>query len=141
MALFDWCAQCRVKFVFLELKVYNRKDSHGWIANIILLRLWSSPYDVARRCFTLLALKNFLVNAKRGGRHLVDIISDFSWTKGVTSRGHFWWLLVDTFVHEKSSFGVHFRGHFLGEFSWIFWVNFQGHLIVMISSSNKLTKT
>ena len=32
--LFDWCAQCRVKFVFLELKVYNRKDSHGWIANI-----------------------------------------------------------------------------------------------------------
>ena len=38
MALFDWCAQCRVKFVFHELKVYNRKDSHGWIANIILLR-------------------------------------------------------------------------------------------------------
>ena len=24
-----------------------------------------------------------------GGRHLVDIIGDFSWTKGVTSRGHF----------------------------------------------------
>ena len=25
-----------------------------------------------------------------GGRHLVDIIGDISWTKGVTSRGHFW---------------------------------------------------
>jgi hypothetical protein len=25
-----------------------------------------------------------------GGRHLVDIIGDFSWIKGVTSRGHFW---------------------------------------------------
>ena len=34
---------------------------------------------------------------KKGGRHLVDIIGDFSWTKGVTSRGHF-----------------------LGEFSWTF---------------------
>jgi hypothetical protein len=36
---------------------------------------------------------------------------------------------------------VTFRGHFLGEFSWTFWVN----LIVMISvtllSSNKLTQT
>ena len=26
---------------------------------------------------------------KTGGRHLVDIIGDFSWTKGVTSRGQF----------------------------------------------------
>ena len=25
-----------------------------------------------------------------GGRHLLDIIGDFSWTKGATSRGHFW---------------------------------------------------
>ena len=32
-----------------------------------------------------------------GGRHLVDIIGDFSWTIGVTSDGHFWRLLVDTF--------------------------------------------
>ena len=57
-----------------------------------------------------------------GGRHLMDIIGDFSWTK-------------------VSSFGVNFRGHFLGEFSWTFWVNFRGHLIVMILSSNKLTQT
>ena len=25
-----------------------------------------------------------------GGRHFVDIIGDISWTKEVTSRGHFW---------------------------------------------------
>ena len=25
-----------------------------------------------------------------GGRHLVDIIGDISWTKEVTSHGHFW---------------------------------------------------
>ena len=48
-------------------------------------------------------------------------MSNFLWTlsKGdqrVTSRRHFWWLLVDTFVHEKSSFCLNFRGHFLGEF-------------------------
>ena len=30
----------------------------------------------------------------------------------------FWCLLVDTFVHEKYSFRLNFRGHFLGEFSW-----------------------
>ena len=36
---------------------------------------------------------------------------------------------------------VNFRGHFLGEFSWTFLVNFRGHLIVMILSSNKLTQT
>ena len=45
-----------------------------------------------------------------GGRHLVDIIGDISWTKD----------FVDTFVHEKSSFWVTFRGHFLGEFLWPF---------------------
>jgi hypothetical protein len=30
----------------------------------------------------------------------------------------FWCLLMDTFVHEKSSFWVNFRGNFLGEFYW-----------------------
>ena len=40
---------------------------------------------------------------KMGGRHLVDIIDDISWTKGVTSRGHFWRHLVDKNVHEMSS--------------------------------------
>ena len=55
------------------------------------------------------------------GRHLVDIIGDISWTKEVTSRGHFWWHFVDTFVHEKSSFWVTFRGHF--------WVTFRGHFL------------
>ena len=56
----------------------------------------------------------------------MDTFGDFLWTK-------------------VSSFGVNFRGHFLGEFSWTFWVNFRGHLIVMIRvtllSSNKLTQT
>jgi hypothetical protein len=33
-----------------------------------------------------------------GGRHLVDIIDDFSWTKRVTSREHIWWHLVDKSV-------------------------------------------
>ena len=65
---------------------------------------------------------------------LVDIIGDFSWTKGVTSRGH-----------EKSSFFRNFHGHFLGEFSWTFWVNFHGQLMIMIRvtllSRNKLTQT
>ena len=58
----------------------------------------------------------------------VNIIGDISWTKEVTSRGHFWGHFVDTFVHEKSSFWVTFcghfwvtfRGHFLGEFLWPF---------------------
>ena len=31
-----------------------------------------------------------LVHIFSGGRHLVDIIGDFSWKKEVTSRGHFW---------------------------------------------------
>ena len=55
------------------------------------------------------------------GRHLVDMIGDISWTKEVTSHGHFWWHFVDTFVHEKSSFWVTFRGHF--------WVTFRGHFL------------
>ena len=55
-----------------------------------------------------------------GGRHLVDIIGDISWTNEVTSRGHFWRHFVDTFVHEMSSFWVTFRGHFLGDISWTF---------------------
>ena len=55
-----------------------------------------------------------------GGRHFVDIIGVISWTKGVTSRGHFWRHLVDENVHEMSSFWVTFRGHFLGDFSWTF---------------------
>ena len=68
-----------------------------------------------------------------GGRHLVDIIGDISWTKGVTSHGHFWRHLVDTFVL------------FLGDFLWTifgwyfvdnFWVYSFEH-----SSSNKLTQT
>ena len=42
--------------------------------------------------------------ARRGGRRLVDLIGDFSWTKGVTSRGHFCPQEV----------------LFLGEFSWAF---------------------
>ena len=33
---------------------------------------------------------------------------------------NFWCLLVDTFVHEKSSFWVNFCGHF--------WVNSRGHV-------------
>ena len=43
-------------------------------------------------------------------------VANFSWTKRVNFCGHFWWILVDTFVHEKSSFWVNFRGHFVGEF-------------------------
>ena len=57
---------------------------------------------------------------KSSGRHLVDIIGDISWTKRVTSRGHFWRHLMDIFVHEMSSFWVTFRGHFLGDISWTF---------------------
>ena len=53
-----------------------------------------------------------------GGRHFVDIIGDISWTKGVTSCGHFWRHLVDKNVHEMSSFWVTFRGHFFGDISW-----------------------
>ena len=55
-----------------------------------------------------------------GGRHLVDIIGDISWTKEVTSRGHFWGHFVDKNVHEMSSFRVTFRGHFFGDISWTF---------------------
>ena len=55
-----------------------------------------------------------------GGRHFVDIIGVISWTKKVTSRGHFWRHLVDKNVHEMSSFWVTFRGHFLGDISWTF---------------------
>ena len=33
---------------------------------------------------------SFLFSLVMGGRHLVDIIGDFSWTEGVTFRGHFW---------------------------------------------------
>ena len=53
------------------------------------------------------------MSAKTGGRHLVDIIGDISWTKEVTSRGHF----LVTFCGD---FWVTFRGHFLGEFLWPF---------------------
>ena len=31
-----------------------------------------------------------LTRLSKGGKHLVDIIDDFSWTKEVTSCGHFW---------------------------------------------------
>ena len=55
-----------------------------------------------------------------GGRHFVDKIGDISWTKGVTSRGHFWRHFVDKNVHEMSSFWVTFRGHFLDDISWTF---------------------
>ena len=58
--------------------------------------------------------------AGTGGRHLVDIIGDISWTKGVTSHGHFWRHFVDKNVHEMSSFWVTFCGHFLGDISWTF---------------------
>ena len=50
----------------------------------------------------------------------MDIKGDFSWTKGVTSRGHLW-------VTFRGHFWVTFRGHFLGDFSWTFWVTFRGH--------------
>ena len=81
-------------------------------------------------------LADQLMLFKTGGRHFVDIIGDISWTKGVTSRGHFWRHLVDKNVHEMSSFWVTFRGHFLGDISWTFFLlNPCGHL-----SSNKLTQ-
>ena len=48
-----------------------------------------------------------------GGRHFVDLIGVISWTKGVTSHGHFWRHLVDENVHKMSSFWVTFRGNFL----------------------------
>ena len=35
--------------------------------------------------------------------------------------------VVERGPHQKSSFGGNFRGHFLGEFSWTFLVNFHGH--------------
>ena len=49
--------------------------------------------------------RRVLHSVNAGGRHLVDIIGDILWTKGVTFRGHFW---------------VTFRGHSLGEFLWTF---------------------
>ena len=67
-----------------------------------------------------------------GGRHFVDKIGDISWTKGVTSRGHFWRHFVDKNVHEMSSFWVTFRGYF--------WVTFRGHFLGEFIS-NKLTQT
>ena len=65
-------------------------------------------------------IQTMIIQLNMGGRHLVDIIGDISWTKGVTSRGHFWRHLVDKSVHEMSSFWVTFRGHFLGDISWTF---------------------
>ena len=55
-----------------------------------------------------------------GGRHFVDKIGDISWTKGVTSDGHFWQHLMGKSVHEMSSFWVTFRGHFLSDNSLTF---------------------
>ena len=66
---------------------------------------------------------------RKGGRILVDIKGEFSWTKGVNSRGHFPCLLVDTFVHQNSFIWVNSRGHFLGEFSWTFWANSRGQCL------------
>ena len=67
----------------------------------------------------------------------VDIFGDISWTFlstkchlvgwlfvdtfEVTFRGHFWWHLVDIFVHEMSPTWVNFRGHI--------WVTSRGHFI------------
>ena len=56
----------------------------------------------------------------KGGRHLVDIKGDISWTKGVTFRGHFW-------VTFRGHFWVTSRGHFLGDISWTFLVTSRGH--------------
>ena len=64
--------------------------------------------------------RNYFSPFCMGGRHFVDIIGDISWTKGVTSRGHFWRHFVDKNVHEMSSFWVTFRGHFLDDISWTF---------------------
>ena len=63
-----------------------------------------------------------------GGRLLVDIKGEFSWTLLVNSRGHF--------VHERSSFWLNFHGHFFGEFSWTFLVNFPGHFFNSNEKSN-----
>ena len=46
----------------------------------------------------------------QNGQIFVDIF------KGWLLVDTFWWILVDTFVFEKSPFWVNFRGHFLGEF-------------------------
>ena len=67
---------------------------------------------------------NYLINEQNGingwgWRHFVDNdislpfffkMGDFPWT--LSKGDNFWLLLVD----KKSSFGVSFRGHFLGEF-------------------------
>ena len=43
---------------------------------------------------------SFKTRGKRtGGRILVDIKGEFSWTKWVNFRGHFSRILVDIFVH------------------------------------------
>ena len=64
---------------------------------------------------------------RKGGRILVDIKGEFSWTKGVNSRGHFPCLLVDTFVHQNSFIWVNSRGHFGRILVDSVWVNFRGH--------------
>ena len=82
----------------------------------------------------------------------------YSWfIKGwQTSRGHNRWLLVDkrgdiswallvTSGGQKCQREVLFLGEFswtfLGEFLWKFWVNFSGHLIVIIRVHKKSPKS
>jgi hypothetical protein len=67
----------------VDLKVSKSQTTH---ALCLLSRVFFSGSRVSG---------NHVGHSKRrtrnkGGRHLVDIIGDFSWTKGVTSRGHFW---------------------------------------------------
>ena len=64
---------------------------------------WQPHHCYAASAAAALYFSKFML-VLSGGRHLVDIIGDFSWTKGVTSRGHFCPREV----------------LFLGEFSWTF---------------------
>ena len=106
------------------------KTFFPWLMQFLLRSLLELDLSFFTISHFLSVIQNFLVRIVvgwftvtiLGGRHLVDIIGIFSWTKRVTSRGHIWWHLMD-----------------------IFWVTFRGHLIVMIRltllSSNKLTQT
>ena len=72
----------------LEKLSLSTNDGRGWHMKTRLL------------CFCFGKEKRLM-----GGRHFVDIIGDISWTKGVSSRGHFWRHLVDKSIMRCPLFG------------------------------------
>ena len=92
---------------------------HPYAAAALLRRDVTDKTFYSRRLCSF-ELYCILGGFKLGGRHLVDIIGDISWTLLVTFCGHFCPREVLFWVTFHGHFWVTFRGHFLGEFLWPF---------------------